>query len=151
MYELKRVEATEDWRQLHAIRRAVLFSPGQHKFEYDENHPDDRAEGNVPYLLLLDGAPIGVVRLDQRGSLGVVRLVAIGSERQREGHGRIMSDLIDAEALRLGLTELRVNAAADAVGYYDKTGWKRGSWDPTELTGLAENCVQMTKSLLSIP
>jgi N-acetylglutamate synthase-like GNAT family acetyltransferase len=91
------------------------------------------------------------VRLDQRGSLGVVRLVAIRSERQREGHGRIMSDLIDAEALRLGITELRVNAAADAVGYYDKTGWKRGSWDPTELTGLAENCVQMTKSLLSIP
>ena len=83
--------------------------------------------------------------------LGVVRLVAIRSEAAEKGHGRIMSDLIDAEALRLGLTELRVNAAADAVGYYDKTGWKRGSWDPTELTGLAENCVQMTKPLLSIP
>jgi N-acetylglutamate synthase-like GNAT family acetyltransferase len=151
MYELKRVETVEDWRQLHAIRRAVLFSPVRHKFEYDENHPDDRAEGNVPYLLLLDGAPIGVVRLDKRASLGVVRLVAIRSERQREGHGRIMSDLIDAEELRLGITELCVNAAADAVGYYDKTGWKRGSWDPTELTGLAENCVQMTKSLSSIP
>jgi N-acetylglutamate synthase-like GNAT family acetyltransferase len=151
MHELKRVETAEDWRQLHAIRRAVLFPPGRHKFEYNENHPDDRVEGNVPYLLLLDGAPIGVVRLDKRGSLGVVRLVAIRSERQREGHGRIMSDLIDAEALRLGITELRVNAAADAVGYYEKTGWTRGSWDPTELTGVAASCVQMTKVLSSIP
>jgi GNAT superfamily N-acetyltransferase len=151
MYELKRVETPQGWRELHAIRRAVLFPPGRHKFEYNENHPDDRAEGNVPYLLLLDGAPIGVVRLDKHGSLGVVRLVAIRSERQREGHGRIMSDLVDAEAARLGITELRVNAAADAVGYYEKTGWKRDSWDPTELTGLAENCVQMTKSLLSNP
>jgi GNAT superfamily N-acetyltransferase len=151
MYELKRVEAAEDWRELHAIRRAVLFPPGRHQFEYNEHHPDDRAEGNVPYLLLLEGAPIGVVRLDQRGSLGVVRLVAIRSERQREGHGRMLSDLIDGEALRLGITELRVNAAADAVGYYEKTGWAQGSWDPTELTGVAENCVQMTKLLSSIP
>jgi hypothetical protein len=70
MYELKKVEAAEDWRELHAIRRAVLFPPNQHRFEYNENHPDDCAEGNVPYLLLLDGAPIGVVRLDKRGSLG---------------------------------------------------------------------------------
>jgi GNAT superfamily N-acetyltransferase len=151
MHELKRVETAEDWRQLHAIRRAVLFPSGRHKFEYNENHPDDRVEGNVPYLLLLDGAPIGVVRLDKRGSLGMVRLVAIRSERQREGHGRIMSDLIDAEALRLGIIELRVNAAADAVGYYEKTGWTRGSWDPTELTGVAASCVQMTKALSSIP
>jgi GNAT superfamily N-acetyltransferase len=151
MYGLKKVETAEDWRELHAIRRAVLFPPGRHQFEYNEHHPDDRAEGNVPYLLLLDGAPIGVVRLDQRGSLGVVRLVAIRSERQREGHGRMLSDLIDGEALRLGITELRVNAAAEAVGYYEKTGWAQGSWDPTELTGVAETCVQMTKLLSSIP
>ena len=42
---------------------------------------------------------------------------------------------------------LRVNAAADAVGYYRKTGWYRANWDKTEMKGIAENTVQMEKVL----
>jgi len=150
VYELRRVAAPEDWQAMHAIRRATLFVPGRHHDEivYDDKHPDDHDPANQPFLLVLDGAPIGVVRLDRRGGAeGVVRLVAMAPERQRQGHGRAMSNLVDAEARRWGLGKLFVNAYEGAVGFYQHTGWMAESWDPGELVGAASHCVQMAKRL----
>ena len=134
---------------MHDIRRAELFAPGRHGDEivYDESHPDDREPGNVPYVLLLDGVPIGVTRLDRRGTVGVVRLVAIIRGKQGHGHGRVLSERVDAEARRFGITRLQVNAHPDAVGYYERTGWHREEWDPAEMVGLAADCVQMVKGI----
>jgi hypothetical protein len=146
-YELRPVRSADDWLNMHRIRRSVLFAPGRHSIQYDENHPDDRAEQNIPFLLLLDSRPIGVVRLDLKGTIAVVRLVAIVCEEQRKGHGRRLDSLVEAEARRRSVTTLRVNAAPDAVGYYEKTGWRQFAWDKSELVGLAEGCVQMTKQL----
>ena len=148
-YELRVVRSPEDWQAMHDIRRAELFAPGRHGDEivYDENHPADRDLGNVPYVLLLDGMPIGVTRLDRRGEIGVVRLVAIIRDRQGEGHGRVLSQLVDAEARQFGITRLQVNAHPDAVGYYERTGWHREEWDPAELVGLAVRAVQMVKRI----
>lgn len=146
-HALRRVTTPYDWAAMHAIRRAELIHPGRHAVAYDENHPDDRAAGNIPFLLLHRDRPIGVVRLDVRGDRGIVRLVAVIAPEQRRGHGRALSDLVDAEARRHGVTTLLVNAAADAVGFYEKTGWQRVAWDPAERKGLAADAVQMTKVL----
>jgi GNAT superfamily N-acetyltransferase len=125
----------------------VVFAPDRHAIAYDENHPDDRAEGNTPFLLFEDAAPVGVVRLDVRGNIGIVRLVAIVAEKQRHGLGRAMDAAVVAEARALGIETLRVNAAADAVGFYEKTGWRRANWNPAELTGIARDAVQMEKPI----
>lgn len=146
-YELQSVRSPEDWRHLHDIRRTVLFAPERHSVGYDENHPDDRTEGNLPLLLLLDTRPIGVVRLDLRGETAVVRLVAIAEGEQRKGHGRKLNALVEAEAKRRGIKILRVNAAPEALGYYEKMGWQHTSWDRGELVDLAKGCVQMSKEL----
>lgn len=134
---------------MHDIRRAELFRPERHGDDivYDENHPADRDPANVPYVLVLDGAPIGVTRLDRRGAVGVVRLVAVIASEQGKGHGRVLSDLIEAEARRFGITRLHVNAHPSAIGYYEKTGWHREEWDPSEMVGLAADCVQMVKGI----
>ncbi|MDB5542224.1 MAG: hypothetical protein JWQ89_3951 [Devosia sp.] len=147
-HELKQVSSPEDWAAMHAIRRAVLFAPGRHPgIEYDEAHPHDLAANHIKFLLLLDGAPIGVVRLDLMGQVATVRLVAIVADRQRQGHGAVMEQLVTGFAWRLGVTTLRVNSAPDAVGFYEKRGWQREIWDPAELAGIAVNCVQMVKPL----
>ena len=58
------------------------------------------------------------------------------------------ADVVFGEkGFELGLRELRVNAAPDAVGFYEGCGWQRNSWAPDELTGIAADCVQMTKPL----
>lgn len=147
-YELRAVKTPEDWAAMHDIRRATLFAPERHGDEvvYDDNHPDDRDARNQCFLLVRDGRPTGVARLDRRGDReGVVRLVAIVPDGQRQGRGRAMSDLIDAKARGWGLRTLLINAHESAVGFYEKTGWVRETWDPRELVGIAAHCTQMTK------
>jgi GNAT superfamily N-acetyltransferase len=142
-YHLKIVDRPDQWRAMHDIRRAVLFAPERLAVAYDEDHPDDRMEGNTPFLFCENDEPVGVVRLDAHGEIGIVRLVAIVADRQRAGLGRAMDALLVAEARRRGISILRVNAAADAVGFYEKTCWRKQAWNPAELTGMARDAVQM--------
>jgi GNAT superfamily N-acetyltransferase len=147
-YELKVVTTPADWRTMHDIRREVLFTAERHPgLVYDENHPDDHQPNHTPYLLLRHGKPIGVVRLDDRGEEGIVRLVAIVTAEQGRGHGRALDALICDEARRRGIKQLALNAAPEAVGFYEKTGWARTVWDAGELAGMARDCVQMVKGV----
>jgi len=146
-YELRPVITPDDWHAMHKIRKDLLFASDRHSVSYNENHPDDRLEGNTPFLLLEDGIPLGVARLDQRGEIGVVRLVGIVRDKQRLGHGLRLNRLVEAEAKRRAIGLLRVNAAPDAVGFYLKAGWHEHAWDMSELVGLAKNAIQMEKLL----
>lgn len=147
-YELKRVEAPQDWAAMHRIRREVLFAPERHPgFVYNDAHPDDAASNHIKFLLLLDGEPIGTTRLDLKGERAAVRLVAIVVDRQRQGYGSAMEQGLVDHAYKLGITTLMVNSAPDAVGFYEKRGWQREVWDPEELKGIASTCVQMMKYL----
>lgn len=147
-YELVVVEDPTDWQAYHAIRRVELFeNKGRHGI-YDDRHPDDLADFATPYLLKLDGRPIGTTRLDRRGVReGVFRLVAVTSAEQGRGHGRILGQMVEARARALGIETLLVNAAPEAQGFYEKTGWTPFVWDSAELTGIAASCIQMRKLL----
>jgi N-acetylglutamate synthase-like GNAT family acetyltransferase len=147
-YELVKVKTESDWREYHALRRHVLWE-ARGRSGYDDTRPAEYIAANTPLLLKLNGRPIGTTRLDDLGGhRGVVRLVAIATDLQRQGHGRVLSELVEGYARRLGLNTLFVNAAPDAVGYYEKMGWDNYVWDETELTGIASDCTQMTKALL---
>jgi GNAT superfamily N-acetyltransferase len=148
-YELRRVETPDDWRAMHDIRRRTLFTQERHPgVAYDENHPFDRDPSHQPFVLWLDGRPIGVVRLDDRGEGdGVVRLVGILPELQGQGHGRVLGTLIEAEGRRRGMRRLMLNADPSAIGFYERMGWQTANWDASELAGIASACVQMVKPL----
>jgi GNAT superfamily N-acetyltransferase len=149
-YELVKVTTEGDWRAYHSLRRHVLWE-AQGRVGYDETHQDEYLATNHPLLLKLDGRPIGTTRLDNLGDgRGAVRLVAIAPDVQRQGHGRALAALVENYARGLGLRLLVVNAAPEAVGYYEKMGWAACPWDPAELTGIAVDCKQMAKPLLYI-
>jgi N-acetylglutamate synthase-like GNAT family acetyltransferase len=144
-YQLVRVTTESDWREYHALRRHVLWE-ARGRSGYDDARPAEYVATNTPLLLKLNGRPIGTVRLDNLGDhRGVVRLVAIATDVQRQGHGRILSELVEGYARHLGLNTLFVNADRDAVGYYQKMGWENYVWDETDI---ASDCTQMTKVLL---
>ena len=146
-YTLARVASESDWSDYHALRRAVLWE-ARGRAGYDENHPDERVPANHPLLMKRDGRAIGTTRLDDFGNgRGVVRLVAIARDVQRRGHGRVLSAMVETYARSLGIATLLVNAAPDAVGWYEKMGWEHHAWDPAELVGIAFDCVQMRKRL----
>jgi GNAT superfamily N-acetyltransferase len=146
-YELVKVTTESDWRAYHSLRRHVLWE-ARGQDGYDEGRPAEHFASNHPLLLKLDGRPIGTTRLDNLGGgRGIVRLVAIAADLQRQGHGRALSALVENHARGLGLTILLVNADPEAVGYYEKMGWNASLWDEAELTGIAADCKQMVKPL----
>jgi N-acetylglutamate synthase-like GNAT family acetyltransferase len=133
-YALAKVATESDWRDYHSIRRSVLWE-ARGLSGYDEHHGDEYLPESHPLLLKLHGGSIGTVRVDDFGNgEGAVRLVAIVTDLQRQGHGRVLSEMVEAYARRLGIKTMFVNAALEAVGYYEKMGWEHHMWDPGELT-----------------
>ena len=75
--------------------------------------------------------------------------MAVAAGVQRRGHGRVLSALVENYSCRLGLTTLLVNAASEAIGYYEKMGWRPCIWDEAEYPGAGTRPVmQMTKALV---
>jgi ribosomal protein S18 acetylase RimI-like enzyme len=122
-YELRTPSSASDWAEYHRIRRAVLWEARGHH-DYDANHPDDLVPRNLALLLLYRGSAIGVARLDhQSEGIGVIRRVAIDVGLQRQGHGRMLLDLLERRAHALGMIILEVNSAEDAVSFYQRLGY----------------------------
>ena len=88
------VEA-RDWASYHDIRRRVLFEARGQFGVYDESHPDERAKGHFPKLLLHRDEPVGVVRIDVVGTDAMLRRVAVRGDVQRRGHGRVLMALAE--------------------------------------------------------
>ncbi len=121
-YELIRVRDDADWASYHAIRRDVLWT-ARGLTGYDDKRPEERLPDRYSLLLKLDNQAIGTTRLDDRGDdTGIVRLVAIRCDLQRQGHGTKLAAMVDDFAATLGLHTLFVNAVADAVGYSARMG-----------------------------
>lgn len=135
------------WAALHHLRREVLFRPGRLPWIYDPEHPDDRKPGHTPLILWERESALGCARLDRCGSFGIVRLVAISETRQRQGLGRVLDAMITELARRDGLSHLRVNAAAEAEGFYLKCGWRVRDWDLDETRRAPTPVVQMIKQI----
>jgi N-acetylglutamate synthase-like GNAT family acetyltransferase len=147
-YELAAVTRPEDWQAYHSIRRVELFEARGRIGVYDPDHADERAPNHFPLLLKWNGRGIATTRLDVRESgLAIVRLVAVVETEQRKGHGRALAARTEAFARERGVTRLLVNAAADAVGFYERIGFVRESWDAAELVGWNADSVQMAKTL----
>ena len=147
-YTLDPPATDDEWQAFHDIRDDVLFKARHRDVPYNRNHPDDFTPANTPLLLKEDGRPVGTIRLDDRGDgTGVVRLVAVIAGVQGRGHGRAMSQLCDERVRAKGLRTLYVNAAPEALGFYEKMGWERHTWDADQLVGIAADCIQMRKRL----
>ena len=146
-YELVIVSTQDDRDAYHHIRRTELFE-ARDRSNYDPNYPDELVAGHFQLLLKWQGRGIGTTRFDLLGdNVAAVRLVAILREEQGRGHGRVLSQRTEDFARDRKVTKLVVNAAPLAVGFYERMGFARESWDPAELTGIAEDCVQMAKAL----
>ena len=124
-HELRAPLSTEEWRALHDIRRKVLFENRGKLDTYIENHPDDFKAGHHPLILLYKGDVIGVVRVEVGENAAWFRRVAIREDLQRLGHGRVLLSLAEAFAKSRGCTEVRSNAAVEAVEFYERCGYTR--------------------------
>jgi GNAT superfamily N-acetyltransferase len=147
-HELVIVTTPEEWEAYHFIRRTELFEGRGRVGVYDTNHPDEYLPNHYPLLLTWHGKGIATTRLDLRsGGVAIVRLAAVTKSAQGQGHGRVLAARIEAFARGKGVSKLLVNAASGAVGFYQRIGFVREIWDPTELVGWNVDSVQMAKCL----
>jgi len=121
--ELKRVVTEQEWDVYHSIRERVLWTTRGDVGAYTRSHPDERAPGHYPLLLLRDGDPVGVVRVDVDPPDAWFRRVAVREDVQRQGCGRRLVELAQEFAVSRGCTRLCSNVAPDAVGFYRKLGF----------------------------
>ncbi len=95
-YVLVRVTTESDWEDYHSFRRSILWE-ARGRSGYDENHPDEFVPTNHPPLLKFNGRAIGTTRLDDfRNNTAAIRLVAIAGDVQRQGHGRVLSTMVES-------------------------------------------------------
>lgn len=112
------------WSAYHEIRRTVLFEARGRPNAYDANHPDELKANNFPKLLLLDGIPIGTIRIDVECDVARFRRVAITTDFQRRGHGSRLLGLAETFSLKRGAVRVEASVAPDAVGFYLKQGYQ---------------------------
>ncbi|ARP99195.1 GNAT family N-acetyltransferase [Pseudorhodoplanes sinuspersici] len=147
VYELAVVATADDLDRYHAIRRAELFEARSRR-DYDSAHPDEIKPNHFRLLLKCNGIGVATTRFDLLGDgVAALRLVAVTRAEQRRGYGRVLADLIEALARQKGISKLVVNAAPDAIGYYERMGFVREAWDPAELVGISADSIQMAKYL----
>jgi GNAT superfamily N-acetyltransferase len=137
-YELALIDCDDDIAAYHHIRRLVLNGGSD---EYIPNGPEEVKKENLSLLLKHAGEPIGTVRLDQKADRkAIVRLVAIVSDLQRQGHGTVLMDRVERLAISLGIQELLVHALPSASGFYLKLGYS-----PFEFEDGNSHSVQLRK------
>jgi GNAT superfamily N-acetyltransferase len=133
-----------DWASYHDIRRRVLFEARGQFGVYDEHHPDERAAGHFPKLLLIRDDPVGVVGVDIVGADAWLRRVAVRSDVQRRGHGRALIALVERFARSQQCDRLRSRVAPDGVEFYRKSGFATDEQAPDRS---GHQAVLMTKPL----
>ena len=125
-HELRPPRTDEEWDAYHSIRERVLFEARGRFGEYDRSHPDEHKAGNHPLLLIFEGKPIGVVRVDVAGDTAFFRRVAIKEALQRNNHGRTMLFLAERFARTQGCLRVCSDVDPDAVEFYRKVGYRQG-------------------------
>jgi GNAT superfamily N-acetyltransferase len=78
-------------------------------------------------VLVYQGEPIGVIRIDIEDTLAIFRRVAIREDAQRFGHGKQMLSLAERFARDKGCEGIRSFVNPEAVGFYERCGFARDS------------------------
>lgn len=123
--ELRRPITDAEWEAYHNIRRTVLFERRGFIGVYDAVHPDEAAPGNHPLLLLVDGDPVGTIRVDLSADVAIFRRVAVREAMQRRGHGRSMVRLAERFARERGTRRVLSHVDRGAIEFYERCGYVR--------------------------
>lgn len=133
-YELRPPRTEAEWDEYHSLREHLLFdryhAPGSgNYFAYDRNHPDERARGNHPLVLLENGRVIGTIRIDLKpDGRAIFRQITIAENRQGRHIGRRLLDMAETFAADAGARQICLNAVGEAVGFYRRQGFTPFRW-----------------------
>ncbi len=120
---------------VHELRHEALFAP--FGIARDDRW-DDKGEDRRHVVAAIDGAIVGYASLILPGDgTGHVRQVSVRPSLQRSGIGGALMREVEAEARRLGLELLWLNARHTAESFYHRLGYRTVSGRfPSGRTGI---------------
>ena len=129
MVKLVSPNTEKEWDAYHSIRERILWEARGLFGVYDRNNPDEYMDNHFPKLILLDGVPIGVVRIDLIADIREAgfRRVAILEDQQGQGYGQELLRLSEGFAAGRGYRKFSANVSRTAIGFWEKLGY---SLDP---------------------
>lgn len=139
-YVLRRPRTDAEWAEYHGLRRTILFERRGRFGVYDANHADEHRAANHPFLFFVDDAAAGTIRIDIGDDDAIFRLVTIREDLQRRGHGTRMLSLAEEFVRSQRLARVLSHVNRDAVGFYERCGFKsEGSDDGTATVLMRKN------------
>jgi GNAT superfamily N-acetyltransferase len=118
---IKAPETAKEWEDYYDLRYRVLREPlGQPKGS-ERNEGD---ETGIHFGLYEDAILKAIARLDESGEkVAQVRFVAVETDQQGSGFGRLIMESTEEEAKRRGDTKMILHARDYAVDFYLKLGY----------------------------
>lgn len=118
---IKAPETVKEWEDYYDLRFRVLREPLGQPRGSERNEGD---ETGVHFALYQDNILKAIARLDQSGDkTAQVRFVAVETDQQGSGYGRMIMEATEIEAKKRGDTRMILHARDYAVDFYLKLGY----------------------------
>lgn len=133
--------------EVHALRHEVLFAP--FGIARDDSWDDEGADRRH-LVALAGGRVVGYLSvIVEPGGSGHIRQVSITPTLRGTGLGRALMVEAEAEARRMGLILLWLNARVTAEGFYHRCGYRTLSTEPFPSGRTGVPHVRMKRPLVS--
>ena len=146
MNDFKTLRATDTWQRAGAYSVRIQGMNRQHHIslreEFDE-HDGDKSK----YIVLLDDTySVATCRFYELNNVCVLlgRVVVLPEYRGRHLGSRVIKEA-ESWIKELGYQEIRIDSRIEAVGFYEKLGYKLINDDVIKSWNF--DCLQMSKSL----
>ncbi|MEY2792261.1 MAG: hypothetical protein RJA76_253 [Bacteroidota bacterium] len=114
-------ESPSDWQNYYALRYEVLREPWNQPLGTEIL--DDEQSAIHAMVVEKDNA-LAVARLHEASKgIGQVRCVAVATDQQGKGLGKMLMRHLEEEAYKKGMKEIILEARENAVPFYEKIGY----------------------------
>lgn len=123
---------TDEYRQMLALRDAILRKPLGLHFDSDELENEKK---NLHIAAFEDDQMLGCCMLVQENDETVrLRQMAVMNDLQGKGIGRALMQFAENLARDRGYKKISMHARKNAAGFYEKMGYKKVGEEFTEIT-----------------
>ncbi len=136
-------QTKEEFRQYYHLRWRILRKPWGQPEGSERDEKDDHC---YHIMAIRNNIVVGVARLEfPEKNSAQLRYMAIDNRHQKLGIGQIIIKHIEEHAKQNGAVELFLNARENALGFYEKLGYKN-----TEKTYILFDCIQHFKMIKTL-
>lgn len=124
MNTLRSPKTVEELTRYYQLRWQILRKPWGQK----QGSEQDEYEKQAIHKMVIDdqGEVLAVGRLEKAAKYqGKVRFMAVSEKAQGQGLGQQIIIALEQQASQLGLKEVILNARENAIGFYQKLGYKK--------------------------